>query len=160
MHSLATPEHRLAALRLTLPPPPSPIATYVTHVEEGTLLFLSSQPPRKADGTLMTGKVGSEVTIAQAYGHAELSGLNLLAVAKAALGDLGRIRRVVRLFGMVNCTPEFTEHPKVINGCSDLLLAIFGDAGLAARTAIGVNSLPGNISVEIEVVFALHANTP
>lgn len=156
MSSESTPEQRLAALRLTLPPPPPPIGTYACCVEEGGFLFLSSQPPRKPDGTLMTGKVGSDVTIQQAYAHAELVGLNLLSVAKAALGDLSRIRRVVRLFGMVNCVPEFTEHPKVINGCSDLMLAIFGDAGLAARTAMGVNSLPGNISVEIEVVFALH----
>lgn len=156
MSSKTSPEQRLAALRLTLPPPPPTIGTYTCCVEESGFLFLSSQPPRKADGTLMTGKVGSEVTISQAYAHAELAGLNLLAVAKSALGDLGRIRRVVRLFGMVNCVPDFTEHPKVINGCSDLMLAIFGDAGLAARTAMGVNSLPGNISVEIEVVFALH----
>lgn len=153
--ALMTPEQRLAALGLTLPPAPKPIADYVTHVREGSLLFLSGQGPRGHDGILKTGKVGADTSIDVARAHAELTGLNLLSVLKAVLGDLSRVRRVVKLLGMVNAVPEFGQHPKVIDGCSNLLVAVFGDAGRHARSAVGVGSLPDGISVEIEAIFAV-----
>lgn len=151
----ASPLERLKALGLVLPTPPSPVATYVTHVREGDLLFLSGQGPREVDGRQHTGKVGAEIGIEEAYGHARLVGLNLIAVMQAALGDLGRVRRVVKLLGMVNGTPDFADHPKVINGCSDLFVDVFGEAGRHARSAVGMGSLPGNITVEIEAIVAV-----
>jgi enamine deaminase RidA (YjgF/YER057c/UK114 family) len=154
-HSVCSPDHRLAKLGLTLPPTPSPVATYVTYVIDGSLLFLSGQGPRKHDGSLFTGKIGADITVKEAYKHAELTGLNLLSVAKAALGDLNRVSRVVKVFGMVNAVPDFGDHPEVINGCSDLFRVVFGETGLHARSAIGVGSLPRNISVEIEAIFAI-----
>jgi enamine deaminase RidA (YjgF/YER057c/UK114 family) len=150
-----TPLARLARLGLVLPPPAPPIANFVTHVREGSLLFLSGQGPRDADGRMRTGKVGHDVTTAEAYDHARLTGLNLLAVMQEALGDLRRVRRIVKLLGMVNAVPEFAEHPQVINGCSDLLIAVFGEAGRHARSAVGFGSLPGRITVEIEAVVAI-----
>ncbi|GAA4117537.1 RidA family protein [Aminobacter aganoensis] len=152
-----TPYDRLAALGLTLPPPPSPIATYVPFVLEGDMLYLSGQGPKLADGTLKTGKVGAGVGIEQAYEDARLTGLNLLSIIHAATGDLSRVRRVVKLLGMVNATPDFTAHPKVINGCSDLLLEVFGERGRHARSAVGFGSLPDNITVEIEAIVAIDA---
>ena len=116
-------------------------------------LYLSGQGPRNADGQLATGKVGAEVSVEDAYLHAQLTGLNLLAVAHLALGDLARIRHVVKVLGMVNAVPTFGEHPKVINGCSDLFVNVLGDAGRHARSAVGMGSLPGNISVEIEAIM-------
>jgi enamine deaminase RidA (YjgF/YER057c/UK114 family) len=150
-----TPESRLAALGLTLPPVPSPVANYVTHVREGDLLFLSGQGPRREDGSLIVGKVGADMSDERARAAAELTGLNLISVLKAVLGDLSRVRRVVKLLGMVNAVPEFGRHPGVIDGCSNLLIAVFGDAGRHARSAIGVGSLPDGIPVEIEAIFAI-----
>lgn len=147
-----SPYERLAALGLALPPSPEPVGNFLTHVPGGPLLFLSGQGPREADGRLHTGKVGAEVSVEAAYGHARLTGLNLLAVLDAALGDLGRVRRLVKLLGFVNAVPEFAAHPAVVNGCSDLFVEVFGERGRHARSAIGVGSLPGNISVEIEAV--------
>lgn len=152
-----TPYDRLAALGLTLPPPPSPIATYIPFVREGDILYLSGQGPKQADGTLRTGKVGAEIGIEQAYDDARLTGLNLLSILHAATGDLSRVRRVVKLLGMVNATPDFAAHPKVINGCSDLLLEVFGERGRHARSAVGFGSLPDNITVEIEAIVAIEA---
>ncbi|AWC23174.1 RidA family protein [Aminobacter sp. P9b] len=152
-----TPYDRLAALGLTLPPPPSPIATYVPFVREGDILYLSGQGPKHADGTLRTGKVGAEIGIEQAYDDARLTGLNLLSILHAATGDLSRVRRVIKLLGMVNATPDFAAHPKVINGCSDLLLEVFGERGRHARSAVGFGSLPDNITVEIEAIVAIEA---
>lgn len=150
-----SPYDQLAALGIVLPPPPPPIANFVTHVREGSLLFLSGQGPREADGRLYTGKVGIDVPVADAYLHARLTGINLLAVMHAALGDLSRVHRVVKLLGMVNAGPDFADHPLVINGCSDLFNAVFGLAGAHARSAVGFASLPGNISVEIEAIVAV-----
>jgi len=150
----ANPYERLKAMGIVLPEAPSPIANFVTHVAEGSLLFLSGQGPSEADGTLHTGKVGAGVSIEDAYGHARLTGINLIAVMHAALGDLGRVRRVVKLLGMVNATPEFSDHPAVINGCSDLMNAVFGERGIHARSAVGFSSLPNQITVEIEAVVA------
>ncbi|MEB3046836.1 MULTISPECIES: RidA family protein [unclassified Rhizobium] len=151
-----SPYQRLAALGIKLPPPPPPIANFVTHVVEGNMLYLSGQGPREADGFLHAGKVGGGVGVEEAYRHARLTGINLLAVMHEALGDLSRVRRVVKLLGMVNAVPEFEDHPSVINGCSDLLIAVFGAAGEHARSAVGFGSLPGNITVEIEAIVALH----
>jgi enamine deaminase RidA (YjgF/YER057c/UK114 family) len=150
-----SPHVRLKQLGIVVPPSPPPIASFLTHVQEGRLLFLSGQGPRESDGRLHTGKVGGEVTAQQAYAHARLTGINLLAVMQDALGDLGRVRRIVKLFGMVNAEPSFTEHPVVINGCSDLFVEVFGERGQHARSAVGVGSLPGNITVEIEAIVAV-----
>ncbi|SER09096.1 Enamine deaminase RidA, house cleaning of reactive enamine intermediates, YjgF/YER057c/UK114 family [Faunimonas pinastri] len=150
--STETPYERLAALGLTLPKPPAPIANFVTHVRSGSLLFLSGQGPLAADGRMHKGKVGLDVSTEQAYGHARITGLNLITVMHEALGDLGRVSRIVKLLGMVNATPDFAEHPAVINGCSDLMVAVFGEAGKHARSAVGFGSLPGNITVEIEAI--------
>ncbi|WP_102959388.1 RidA family protein [Mangrovicella endophytica] len=152
-----SPYAKLAALGLDLPAPPSPIANFVTFVESRQLLFLSGQGPLDARGVLQTGKVGGEVSIEAAYGHARLTGLNLLGVMHAALGDLSRVTRIVKLLGFVNAVPDFGDHPRVINGCSDLFMEVFGPIGAHARSAIGVGSLPGNISVEIEAVIEIAA---
>lgn len=150
-----TPEQRLAELGIVLPAAPAPIANFSAWVLEGDLLFLSGQGPQEADGRRHTGKVGESVTALEAYHHARLTGINLIAVMREALGDLGRVRRVVKLLGMVNAVPEFEDHPAVINGCSDLLTAVFGEAGQHARSAVGFASLPGNITVEIEAIVAV-----
>ena len=150
-----TPYDRLKALGITLPAAPPPIANFVTHVREGNLLFLSGQGPSEADGSQYTGKVGAGVTVEQAYAHARLTGINLIAVMHAALGDLSHVRRVVKLLGMVNAAPDFADHPAVINGCSDLMVEVFGPAGVHARSAVGHGSLPGQITVEIEAIVAI-----
>lgn len=152
----ASPYDRLAALGITLPDAPPPIANFVTHVLEGNILYLSGQGPLEADGTLHTGKVGIDQDVEAAYNHARLTGINLLAVMHHAVGDLNRIKRVVKIFGMVNAEPYFEDHPRVINGCSDLFIDVFGDNGQHARSAVGFGSLPGNITVEIEAIVALH----
>ncbi|TCU15218.1 enamine deaminase RidA (YjgF/YER057c/UK114 family) [Rhizobium sullae] len=152
----SSPYERLAALGIELPPAPPPIAHFVTHVQEGNILYLSGQGPRKADGFLYSGKVGAEISIDDAYKHARLTGINLLAVMHDALGDLSRVKRVVKLLGMVNAVPQFGDHPSVINGCSDLFVDVFGEeTGSHARSAVGFGSLPGNITVEIEAIVAL-----
>lgn len=150
----ASPYDRLKALGIVLPEAPQPIANFVTHVVEGKLLFLSGQGPTEGDGTLHTGKVGADVSIEEAYAHARLTGINLIAVMQAALGDLSRVRRIVKLLGMVNATPEFAGHPAVINGCSDLMIEVFGEQGVHARSAVGFGSLPNQITVEIEAIVA------
>ncbi|TCL76131.1 enamine deaminase RidA (YjgF/YER057c/UK114 family) [Rhizobium sp. BK251] len=150
-----SPYERLAELGIELPASPPPIANFVTHVREGNILYLSGQGPREADGFMHSGKVGAEVAVEEAYRHARLTGINLLAVMHEALGDLSRVKRVVKLLGMVNATPTFGDHPSVINGCSDLMVAVFGEAGKHARSAVGFGSLPGNITVEIEAIVAL-----
>lgn len=151
----SAPYRRLAALGIELPSAPPPVANFVTYVREGALLYLSGQGPREADGRMHVGKVGSEIAAADAYVHARLTGINLLAVMHEALGDLGRVRRVVKLLGMVNAAPDFAEHPAVINGCSDLLIDVFGEKGHHARSAVGFGSLPGRITVEIEAIVAV-----
>jgi enamine deaminase RidA (YjgF/YER057c/UK114 family) len=151
-----TPEAKLAEMGLSLPQIPKPVANYVSFKISGDTLYLSGQGPRRNDGTMMTGKVGKDVTVEQAYEHARLVGLGLLAAARAAAGDLGRIE-VLKVLGMVNAVPDFTDHPKVINGCSDLFVAVLGDRGRHARSAVGMGSLPMNISVEIEAVMRIHA---
>lgn len=152
-----TPYDHLRQLGLELPPVPTPLANYVPYVLANGFLYLSGQGPRRADGSVPSGKVGAEVSVEEAYQHARATGLNLLAVAHQALGDLGRIERVVKLLGMVNAAPTFGEHPKVINGCSDLLVEVFGEAGRHARSAVGMGSLPRNMTVEIEAIFQVRS---
>ena len=146
---------KLRQLGLVLPTTPAPLANYVTFVISGNLLFLSGQGPKAAEGDWLRGKVGAEVSREEAYRHARLTGLRLLAVAQGALGSLDRIQRVVKVLGFVNSVPEFREHPQVINGCSDLFVEVWGDAGRHARSAVGVGSLPENITVEIEAIFEI-----
>ena len=150
---MTTPYERLKQLGLELPRPTTPLANYVPFVMANGFLYLSGQGPRRSDGSLSTGKVGATVSTEQAYLDAQLTGLNLLATAHHALGDLGRIRRVVKLLGMVNAVPDYTDHPKVINGCSDLFVNVLGEAGRHARSAVGMGSLPGLMSVEIEAIL-------
>ena len=150
-----TPEEKLAEMGLTLPKAPSPLANYVPFKRDGNTLYLSGQGPRRPDGTMLVGKVGRDVTWQEAYEHAKLVGLGLLSVAKRAAGDLSRVE-VLKVLGMVNGVPEFGDHPKVINGCSDLFVDVLGDRGRHARSAVGMGSLPNNISVEIEAVMRLH----
>jgi len=149
----STPEERLAALGLKLPPVPSPMANYVPFRLAGDLLFLSGQGPKRPDGSFMIGRLGKDASVEQGYEAAKLTGLQLLAVAKAALGELARVEGVVKLLGMVNAEPDFEQHPQVINGCSDLLVDVLGDAGRHARSAVGMGSLPNRIMVEIEAIL-------
>jgi enamine deaminase RidA (YjgF/YER057c/UK114 family) len=148
-------EARLRERKIELPAPPKPAANYVPGVVSGDWLFLSGQGPRAADGTFQCGKVGSDVSLDEAYARARLVGLGLLATARQQLGSLERVKRIVKVLGLVNAVPNFTQHPAVINGCSDLFVEVFGDAGRHARSAIGVASLPLNISVEIEAIFEI-----
>lgn len=152
-----TPEERLAQMGLTLPPVPVPVANYVPYRFAGNFLYLSGQGPKRADGTYRQGRLGKDISIEDAYAEARLTGLQLLAVAKAALGDLSRIEAVVKLLGMVNAEPDFSDHPKVINGCSDLLVDVLGDAGRHARSAVGMGSLPNRMAVEIEAILLVKA---
>ncbi len=148
----ATPAQRLAALGLTLPAVSPVIANYVPAVRSGSLVFLAGQVARGADGKMITGKVGRDLTEAQAAEAARTCALQLLAALQAEIGDLAKVKRIVRVGGFVNCTEDFTAQPKVVNGASDLLVAVFGDAGKHARASVGVNSLPAGAPVEIELV--------
>jgi enamine deaminase RidA (YjgF/YER057c/UK114 family) len=145
-------DKKLKDLGITLTEPSKPIANYVKAVRTGNLVFLSGHGPVRADGSYVTGKVGRELTIEQGYDAARLTAIGLLSTLKAEVGDFNKVKRVVKVLGMVNCHSDFTDHPKVINGCSDLLVAVFGDKGKHARSAVGMNSLPMNTSVEIEVI--------
>src|ERR1700753_1495893 len=152
-----SPSERLKDLGLSLPTPATPIATYVPYVITGNLLYVSGQGPRDADGHIPTGKVGRDVALDEAYKHARTTGLNVLAVVHKPLGDLGRVKRVVKLLGMVNAAPEFGDHPKVINGCSDLFVEALGEAGRHARSAVGMGALPNGIMVEIEAILLIRS---
>lgn len=152
---MATIEERLSSLGIVLPPTPTPLANYVPFTIAGELLFLSGQGPRLADGTVHTGKVGADVSAEQAYQHARIVGLRLLSTAKAALGSLDRVEQVVKLLGFVNAVADFKDHPKVINGCSDLMVEVFGDKGRHSRSAVGMGSLPGGITVEVEAILRI-----
>lgn len=145
---------RLRELGLELPPAPKPAGVYKPALIVDNLCYVSGHGPLKSDGTLITGRVGDELTQEQGYDAARQTGLAMLATLQSHLGDLGRIRRVVKLFGMVLCTPDFKQQPAVINGCSELLAQVFGeDAGVGTRSAVGMSALPGGITVEIEGVF-------
>ena len=146
-------EAKLRELGIELPKVPAPVANFVPAARLGNLVFLAGTGPIKPDGKLATGKVGSDVTLDDAYQHARLVGMVLLAVMRQELGSLDKVVRVGRAFGMVNAAPDFADHPKVINGCSDLFVQVFGDRGKHARCAVGMGSLPFNITVEIEAVI-------
>jgi enamine deaminase RidA (YjgF/YER057c/UK114 family) len=147
-----TADQRLVELGLTLPSPQKPQGNYVPFRLAGSLLFLAGVGPQRPDGSMMTGKVGAEVNVEQAYEAAKLCGLNLLANMMAAVGTLERVDTVLKVLGMVNAVPDFTQQPEVINGCTDLFVQVFGDAGRPARSAVGMGSLPRGISVEVEAI--------
>ncbi|MGU9979347.1 RidA family protein [Phreatobacter sp. HK31-P] len=151
-----SPEDKLAQLGLTLPPTPTPAGNYVPFRRDGAIAYLAGQGPRRADGSLHSGKVGGDVTVEAAYEHAKLVGLQILASAKAAAGgDLSKVE-FLKVLGMVNATPDFGDHPRVINGFSDLMVAVLGDRGRHARSAVGMGSLPMGITVEVEAVIRIH----
>jgi enamine deaminase RidA (YjgF/YER057c/UK114 family) len=150
---MTTPERRLAELGLELPPAPKPIGTYVPAVQVGNLLYLSGLGPRRSDGTMVQGKVGTDLTIEQGREAARLVGLNMLANIRAALGSLDRVERIVKTLGMVNSAPDFDQHPKVIDGYADLFVEVFGpERGRGARSAVGMAALPNRIAVEVETI--------
>ena len=146
-------EDKLRNMGITLPDTPSPIGNYVPAVRTGNLVYLSGVGPApRSDGTTPEGKLGKDLTVEEGYEAARLTAINILSRLKAELGDLDRVKRIVKLLSMVNATPDFTHPPAVANGCSDLLVELFGDKGRHARSAVGMNSLPNNIPVEIEVI--------
>jgi enamine deaminase RidA (YjgF/YER057c/UK114 family) len=146
------PEKNLEELKITLSEPSSPVANYVNAVRTGNLIFLSGKGPLQANGENIEGKVGTDLTIEEGYEAARIKGINQLSVLKSELGNLNKVVRVIKVLGMVNAGPDFTDHPKVINGYSDLMVAVFGERGKHARAAVGMGSLPGNIAVEIEMI--------
>ena len=146
------PEAKLQELGLVLSSPSAPVANYVNAVRSGNLIFMAGKGPRMENGENITGKLGVDLTIDQGYEAARLTGVNQLSVLKAELGNLNKVKRIVKVKGMVNAIPDFKDHPKVINGYSDLMVEVFGDRGKHARAAVGMGSLPSNIAVEIEMV--------
>jgi enamine deaminase RidA (YjgF/YER057c/UK114 family) len=150
-------ETRLKEMGLELPAPGKPVANYVPAVRTGNLVFLSGHGPVLENGNLITGKVGADLTLEEGYKAARQVALVLLASLQSEIGDLDKVRRVVKLLGMVNCTPDFVDQPKVVNGASDLLVEIFGEKGKHARSAVGMNALPLNIAVEIEMIAEIEA---
>ncbi len=145
-------EARLERLGIDLPSASPPIANYVNAVRTGNLIYLSGKGPLGADGSLVTGKLGQDLTIEEGYAAARLTGINLLAALKGEIGDLDQVSRIVKVLGMVNADSTFGDHPKVINGFSDLMVEVFGDRGRHARSAVGMGSLPDQIAVEIEMI--------
>jgi len=148
-------EARLKELGLVLPAMAKPVANYVPYRIAGNILYLSGQGPRDENGNNLTGKLGADISVEEGYRRARLVGLGLLAAMRDALGSLDRVDYIVKLFGMVNATPDFNDPPKVINGCSALFVDVFGEAGRHARSAVGHVTLPGQISVEIEAIVAI-----
>ena len=149
------PEAKLDKLGIKLPKVSPPVANYVRAVKAGKLLFLSGTGPKKEDGSYITGKVGEDLTIEQGYNAARITAINHLATIKAELGDLRKVKRIVKVLGMVNSSSNFTDQPKVINGFSDLMVEIFGERGKHARSAVGMASLPIGIAVEIELIIEI-----
>jgi enamine deaminase RidA (YjgF/YER057c/UK114 family) len=148
-------ERRLAELKITLPELRAPLGTYVHAKRVGGMLYLAGKGPTNPDGSVPVGKLGAEFTIEQGYQQARSVGLTLIAAIKQAIGDLDQVEEIVKVLGMVNATPEFGDHPKVINGCSDLFVEVFGERGRHARSAVGMGSLPGGIPVEIEAIVSV-----
>lgn len=146
-------EERISELGIELSSPTPPVANYVKSVRTGNLIFLSGHGPDKPGGGLVTGRLGrDEITMEEAQHAARLTGISLLNSLKAEIGDLNKVARIVKVLGMVNAEPTFSDHPQVINGFSDLMVEVFGDRGRHARSAVGMGSLPGNITVEIEMI--------
>ena len=150
------PEQKLEELGIQLSSPSSPVANYVNTVRTGNLIFISGKGPLKSDGNYVLGKLGENLTLLQGYEAARLTAINLISTLKASIGDLSKVKKIVRVTGMVNATSNFTDHPKVVNGCSDLLVEVFGDNGKHTRAAVGMNSLPLNIAVEIDMVVEVY----
>ena len=151
-----THEHRLAQLQLSLPPAPRPVAVYRPVVVVDKIAYVSGHGPVCDDGSLITGRVGEDLDLEQGHAAARQVGLALLATLRGHFGSLDAVKRVVKVLGMVNSAPDFFDHPKVINGCSELFAQVFGDEdGIGARSAVGMGPLPGNIAVEIEAIFEL-----
>ena len=148
-------ETKLKEKGIVLTTPSSPVANYVNAVRVGNLLYLAGKGPQKADNTYITGKVGKDLTIEQGYEAARITAINHLAVLKNELGSLNKVKRIVKVLGMVNCTEDFKDQPKVINGYSDLMVEIFGNNGKHARSAVGMYALPFNMAVEIEVIVEI-----
>lgn len=148
-------ETRLAELGIQLPEASEPVANYVNAVRTGNLLFLAGKGPKKADGSYITGKVGADLTLGEAQEAARLTAINQLAVLKAELGDLNKVKRIVKVTGMVNAGPDFGNQPEVINGFSNLMVEVFGERGKHARAAVGMGSLPRNIAVEIDIIVEI-----
>jgi enamine deaminase RidA (YjgF/YER057c/UK114 family) len=149
------PEKRLKELGIELQKPPAPVANFVRAVSSGNLVFLSGHGPRKADGSYITGKIGRDLSIEQGRGAARLTAINLLASLKAEIGDLNKVKRIVKVLGMVNADETFTEQPQVMNGFSDFIVSIFGESGKHARSAVGMASLPNGMTVEIEMIVEI-----
>jgi enamine deaminase RidA (YjgF/YER057c/UK114 family) len=149
------PEVRIQELHLTLPPPPKPVAKYKAAVQVGTQLHVSGHGPLNADGkSMIVGRVGADLTTEQGKEAARVVGLAILSTVRNTLGSLDKVKRLVKTLGMVNCTPDYKDQPQVINGFSELMAEVFGeDAGVGARSAVGMGSLPANIAVEIECIF-------
>jgi len=149
------PETRIQELHINLPTPPKPVAKYKTAVLVGNMLYVSGHGPAKlSDKTPLAGRVGADLTTEQGKDSARAVGVNILATVRATLGSLDKVKRLVKTLGMVNCTPDYKDQPQVINGFSELMAEVFGeDAGVGARSAVGMGSLPSNIPVEIECVF-------
>jgi enamine deaminase RidA (YjgF/YER057c/UK114 family) len=147
-----TPLQKLDSMGLKLPSSTAPMANYVKFVRTGNLVYTSGHGPTKLDGQLITGTLGADLTIEQGYEAAKVTGLQLLATLQQALGDLGKVKRIVKVLGMVHCTGDFKDQPKVMNGFSDLMVAVFGEKGRHARSAVGMNALPNGMAVEIEMV--------
>ena len=143
---------KITELGIELPEVTAPVANFVHAVKTGNLIYLSGAGPKKSDGTLVTGKLGSDLSVDQGYEAARLAGIGHLAVLKSELGDLNKVKRVVRVLGMVNCVPEFTDQSAVVNGYSDLMVAVFGDKGKHTRAAVGMAGLPGGIAIEVTMI--------
>jgi len=148
-------DKKLKDMGVELITPPKPIANYVRAVRTGNLVYLAGHGPTKADGSNITGKLGKDMTVEQGYEAAKQTGIALLSTLKGEIGDFNKVKRIVKVLGMVNCTPEFTDQPKVINGFSDLMVGVFGEKGKHARSAVGMISLPNGIAVEVEMIIEL-----
>jgi len=148
-------DKKLKELGIELIPATKPIANYVKAVRTGNLLFLAGHGPSLTDGTVMTGKLGQNYTVEQGYQAARQTAISLISTLKNELGDLNKVKRIVKVLGMVNCTPEFTDQPKVMNGCSDLFSQVFGEKGKHARSAVGMNALPLGMAVEVEIIVEI-----
>lgn len=150
----SSPEKRIQELHLTLPPAPKPVAVYKTAVKAGNMLYVSGHGPLKADKSMILGRIGKDMTLDEGKDAARQVGLAILATVRDVLGSLDKVKRIIKTLGWVNCTVEFTDQPKVINGFSELMKDVFGeDAGVGARSAVSAHTLPGGIAVEIECIF-------
>lgn len=150
------PEARMDSLGILMRDQGIPVANYVHAVRSGNLLFLAGKGPKQANGENIVGKLGDDVSLEEGYAAAREAGINQISVLKMELGDLNKVKRIVKVHGMVNAVPEFKDHSKVINGYSDLMVAVFGDRGKHARAAVGMGSLPGNMAVEVEMVVEVY----